>query len=274
MPGAALDTFEQIAGQLWPRLYRTAIALCRNRDDAQDLVQDTLVQAMRKWNQFEGRSDPATWLYTIAARLCHRRRRRRAGEPLKIEPLVELIPSATGPLADVSAALDPHETATRREVSRVVTQAIAELPTGFRVPLVLVDIAELKTSEAARILGIKETTVKTRVHRARLKLRKVLAEQLPSRAPSPCSHSRQVCLDLLQAKQDALDRKVPFSFSDGELCARCSSVMATLDVAAEACRTIGLDARPTLPASSAKTLRPPEKGHLRRRRAAAAAARG
>jgi RNA polymerase sigma-70 factor (ECF subfamily) len=234
--------FEEMAVRTRPRLLRTAAALCRNPDEAQDLVQDTLVQAYRKWDQFEGRSDATTWLYTIAARLCRRRHRRRAGEPQRLEPLADLLPSSEGPLVD-PATVNPHDTLAREELRRVVTQAIAGLPPAFRLPLVLVDIAELPIADAARVLGLKPATVKTRVHRARLKLRTVLAGALPKGRTVACTHERRVCLDLLEAKQQALDRGVPFALSEAELCDRCRSVMATLDLGKEVCRTLGHDTK-------------------------------
>lgn len=236
--------FEEVARRLSTRLYRTAVSLCRNRDEAEDLVQDTLLQAHRKWRQFEGRSDPSTWLYTIAARLCQRRHRLRAGEPNTLEPFDELLPPPAAPIVDFSALGDPQQAFDRQEIRRAVSAAVAGLPPAFRVPLVLVDIGELSIAEAARILGVKEATVKTRVHRARLKIRQQLARHLPTRACPTCDHDRQVCLDLLRAKQDALDRRVSFSMSNLALCERCSSVFATMDLGAEACRVLGRDAEP------------------------------
>ena len=117
--------------------------------------------------------------------------------------------------------------------------ALAELPVKFRLPLVLKDIAELSTAEVAEILGIKPATVKTRVHRARLALRKALSESLPKRPAPPPDHSRQVCLDLLESKQEALDRGVDFPVAPAELCTRCRSLFATLDLTYDACRYLG-----------------------------------
>lgn len=238
-PVKDLRSFEAMAERLGARLYKAAVSLCRNSDEAEDLVQDTLLQAFRKWDQFEGRSDPATWLYTIAARLCQRRHRRKAGEPSTLQSLDELLPPATGPIVDVSAIGDPHRAYSQNEIRNVASAAIAELPPTFRVPLVLVDIAEMSTSEAANILGVKEATVKTRVHRARLKLRQVLASQLPSRSYPGCEHERRVCLDLLRAKQESLDRRVSFSMSNHALCDRCASVFMTMDLGLEVCRLLG-----------------------------------
>ena len=67
------------------KMYGLALKLCRNPSEAEDLVQDTFLQAFRKWDQFEGRSEPTTWLYTIASRLCQRRQRPRSGEPRRLE---------------------------------------------------------------------------------------------------------------------------------------------------------------------------------------------
>jgi RNA polymerase sigma-70 factor (ECF subfamily) len=232
--------FGRVAEHLTPRLMRVAQQMCRSRQDAEDLVQDTLLQGFRKWHQFEGRSDPATWLYTIASRLCRRRHRRRAGEPPRLEPLSDLLPSAADPVLDLVAAGDgPLDAHLRADAEQAVKRALASLPLHVRLPLVLADIAELPTSAIAAILGLKEATVKTRVHRARLRLRRALLARLPGRPGPPPDHDRQVCLDLLRAKQESLDRGVPFQLSPQELCVRCRSVFAALDLGRDACGALG-----------------------------------
>ena len=172
--------FADVAERVAPRLFRIGVRMCGSADEAEDLVQDALLQGFRKWHQFEGRSDPATWLYTIAGRLCQRRHRRRAGEPSRMESFSALSPSAEDPVVALPAAgespLDEH---LRKDAERAVSTALAQLPPHVRLPLVLADIAELSTSEVARILGLKEATVKTRVHRARLSLRRALLAHLP-----------------------------------------------------------------------------------------------
>jgi RNA polymerase sigma-70 factor, ECF subfamily len=239
MSEVTVEPFEEVATRLAPRLYRAAVSICRDPHDAEDVVQDTLMQAFSKWHQFEGRSDPATWLYTIAARICRRHRRPRAGAPAVLESVEELLPSESGAFVDFSRRGDPAKHFDAASLQAAVARAVAELPPTFRIPLVLVDIAEMSTVEAALILGIKEGTVKTRVHRARLKLRQVLTAALPTHQQTPCDHDRHVCLDLLKARQDALDRKVPFTMSDHALCDRCGAVSATLDLAIETCQAIG-----------------------------------
>ena len=231
--------FSRVAEQVAPRLYRIAVRMCRNRDEAEDLVQDTLLQAFRKWGQFEGRSDPATWLYTIAGRLCQRRHRRRAGEPPRIESLSALLPSPADPVLALPAPGEgPLDEQIRKEAEHAVVDALGRLPVQYRLPLVLADIAELSTAEIARVLGLKEATVKTRIHRARLLVRKALLDRLPGAPAPPPDHDRQVCLDLLQAKQEALDRRAPFPYSPDALCARCRSVFAALDLGRDTCASL------------------------------------
>jgi RNA polymerase sigma-70 factor, ECF subfamily len=232
--------FSAVAETTAPRLYRIAVRMCGNPADAEDLVQDTLLQAFRKWKQFERRSQASTWLYTIAARLCQRRHRLRSGEPARVASLSDLLPSESDPVVALPSSSDgPLDAHVRNEAERVVAAALTRLPEHFRLPLVLADIAELTTPEIARILGLKEATVKTRIHRARLLIRRVLLEHLPARPAPPPDHDRQVCLDLLQAKQDALDRHVPFPFSSDELCVRCRSLFATLDLGRDVCGHLG-----------------------------------
>jgi len=236
-PAAAV---EQLMASEGGRIYGLGLRICRDSAAAEDLAQETFLQAFRKWDQFEGRSEPSTWLYTIAGRICQRWGRRRSGEPRQMESLSELLPSGESAVAALPAgeqnALDKKlESETRVRVDA----ALAGLPVKFRLPLVLKDIAELSTAEVAEILGIKPATVKTRVHRARLALRKALSESLPKRPAPPPDHSRQVCLDLLESKQEALDRGVDFPVAPAELCTRCRSLFATLDLTYDACRYLG-----------------------------------
>jgi RNA polymerase sigma-70 factor (ECF subfamily) len=222
------------------RLYSLGHRFCGNDDEAQDLVQDTLLLAFQKWNQFEGRSDPTTWLYRIAARACQRRHRKRSGEPRQLEPIEKLLPSGDTTIVDVAATNDgPLELLEKRENRVALEDAIATLPQNFRLPLVLKEIMELSVADVADILGVKPATIKTRLHRARLHIAKQLRQHLPQKDAPPRDHSQRMCLDLLKTKQDCLDRGVDFPVPQDELCARCRSLFATLDLGHEACRYVG-----------------------------------
>ena len=239
---AAVQELMESDGQ---KMYGLALKLCRNQSEAEDLVQDTFLQAFRKWDQFEGRSEPTTWLYTIASRLCQRRQRSRSGEPRRLESLTDLLPIGESSIPEIPTAADsPLDEHLKKEARDQVERALAELPVHLRLPLVLKDIAELSLSQVAQVLGIKPATVKTRVHRARLALRRALAEVLPKRhSPAP-DHPQRVCLDLLNAKQEALDRGAEFPVPQDELCTRCQSLLSTLDLAHDVCSELSLSGLP------------------------------
>lgn len=217
------------------KLYRLGLHQCGSEDEAYDLVQDIFTTAFRKWDQFQGRSEPSSWLYTIAVRLCRRRHRRRAGEPDRHVPLQDLLPGHGEVIAVVPEASDPLANVIRQEAREAVDAAISTLPLRYRMPLLLKELAELSIEEVGQILGLKEATVKTRLHRARLMLRRALERVLPKADLAAPDHSRTICLDLLRAKQEALDHGVDFPVPDSELCSRCQALFATLDLARDTC---------------------------------------
>jgi RNA polymerase sigma-70 factor (ECF subfamily) len=244
-PRPADQALTELVNTQGDRLFALGLRFCGNHDEAEDLVQETFLQAYRSWDQFEERSNPATWLYTIASRVCQRFHRKKSGEPAQMESLDELLPMGAGPMGVVPNTEDgPLDTALREESRREVEEAIAELPIEFRMPLVLKEIVGFSLDEIAKIMDIPEATVKTRLYRARLRLRQALEQALPTRdVPAPV-YSQQVCLDLLQAKQESLDREVAFEFPPDIVCERCSQLFATMDLAQDVCHDIGKGSMP------------------------------
>jgi hypothetical protein len=102
---------------------------------------------------------------------------------------------------------------------------------------VLKEMLELSIEDVAEALHIKPETVKTRVHRARLLLRKAMVERraMPKRSAKAPTYEKQVCLDLLKAKLDALDKGRAFPIGQPIVCERCQAVFAELDLAQHAC---------------------------------------
>lgn len=221
------------------RLYSLGLRFCGTPEEAEDLVQETFLSAYRGWEGFEGRARPGTWLYSIAARICQRMKRKRSGEPERLESLEAELPFGEPRMGVVPAAGEgPLDEEIRRESRERVQAAIAGLPVDFRMPLVLFEIAGLSLAEIATVLDVPAATVKTRLHRARLRIRKALEEALPTREVPPPIFAREVCLDLLHAKQEALDRGAAFEFPDRVVCERCAELFATLDLARDVCREI------------------------------------
>lgn len=241
----AREAIEDLMTRHGGTIYGLGLRICGSPQAAEDVVQETFLDAYRGWKGFEGRSEVTTWLYTIARRACTRLHRTRAGEPSKMVPLEELLPGDDDAVADLSR-IGPFDERVRREARERVDRALVELPEDFRMALVLVDLAELSIAEAARVLSIPENTVKTRVHRARLKLRKAVEEGLPRRPAAGLSASkdRNTCMAMLQAKQEALDRGVELAIPGEEVCERCRSLFATLDLSKEVCGAIREGAMP------------------------------
>lgn len=224
-----------------PKLYSLAYRLCGNAPDAEDMVQEVFLQAYRKWHTFKGRSSPGTWLYAIAARSCKSRLRRKGGVDRRMPAMSQLMPWNETQVArlpesgQTSKRFSPIEESVRRESERAVHQAIVTLPEHFRVALILKEMLELSVEDVAAAMGIKPETVKTRVHRARLLLRKAVLNRLPGReAPRP-TYEKRVCLDLLKAKLEAMDRGRGFPIGQAVVCDRCRAVFAELDLTQNAC---------------------------------------
>lgn len=239
MEKRAEEAVPELMATLGDKVFRFSLKFCGNREDAEDLAQETFLQAFRKWDQFEGRSSPSSWLYAIAARGCLRMRRKHSGEPERIQSLDEELPSGLSLVAKLPSREDgPLDEELRKEAVEIVDRALARLPLRFRLPLVLKEIAELSLGEISEILGVKEATVKTRVHRGRLFLRAELTRHLGEPLETGDDHEHQVCLDLLRAKMDALDRGVEFPVNPDNLCLRCKTFVESLDAAGEACRWV------------------------------------
>jgi len=155
------------------------VAVCRrilgNDEDALDAVQDTFLLAFRGLGAFDGRSRLSTWLYSIAVNSCRMKLRSRRRRPEFLVDWDEDDPGAArvealSPGGDRDAA-DALDAATARAIVRA---GIDRLPAGHRAILVLRDLEELDTGEAARALGIRPETAKMRLFRARQALRTLL----------------------------------------------------------------------------------------------------
>lgn len=239
-----------------PRLYSLASRLCGNPSDAEDMVQEVFLQAHRKWHTFKGDANPGTWLYAIAAHSCKARLRRKGGIDRRMPAVSQLMPwnETRNVDLDVVSSDDsngdrhgPVASAIERESARAVHEAILTLPENFRVPLVLKEMLELSINDVAKALHIKPETVKTRVHRARLLLRKAIVDRrgVPKRAATAPTYEKQVCLDLLKAKLDAMDKGRGFPIGQGIVCERCQAVFAELDLAQNTCARLADGKMPT-----------------------------
>lgn len=232
-----------------PKLFSLASRLCGNASDAEDMVQEVFMQAHRKWHTFHGDANPGTWLYAIAAHSCKAQSRRKGGVDRRMPALSQLMPwneTRNADLGGTGADQGPLAQVIEKESSRAVQESILTLPEHFRVPLVLKEMLELSIEDVAAALHIKPETVKTRVHRARLLLRKAILDRraLPKRPAQAPTYEKQVCLDLLKAKLEAMDKGRGFPIGQSVVCERCRAVFAELDLAQTACARLAEGSMP------------------------------
>jgi RNA polymerase sigma-70 factor, ECF subfamily len=219
--------------------------MCGNHEDAEDLVQETFLRAYRGWKDYRGLSAPSTWLFTIAARACKRFHRRSKDAPVRLESFYELLPSDDEGFLDVPSPDEgPLDDVLRGEARAAVEYGLSTLPAHFRIAFILKELGEFSMAEVAEILGIKEATVKTRVHRARLHLAKQLKKRFPKKKNAPPDFELQVCFAVFKAKMDALDQGRRFHMPDDHICHRCASMFTSLDLSLDACREIREGALP------------------------------
>ncbi len=229
-------------------LHGLAMRMCGNRADADDMVQEAFLQAFRKWHTFRGDSDPGTWLYAIAARSCKPRLRRKGGIDRRMPAMSQLLPWRETTVMAIAAAPEGGEDESERAESIARVQgAIARLPEHLRVPLVMKEVLGIRVEDVASALGLAENTIKTRLHRGRLALRKaMIAGAATVDAPRPI-FEKQVCLDLLKAKMAAMDRggvAAGFKVPQAELCARCRAVFREFDLVQDACAAMAAGSLP------------------------------
>jgi RNA polymerase sigma-70 factor (ECF subfamily) len=163
-----LAAFEEIYRTHSGRLYSVACRLVGNQADAEDLLQDIFLTAHRKLDSFRGDSALGTWLYRLATNLCLDHLRSKA---VRASQLTDALDDEPG-LADGPSRTLADRTVTRMDLER----ALAKLPEGCRAAFVLHDIQGLEHREVAEVLGVAEGTSKSQVHKARLRLRALLAE--------------------------------------------------------------------------------------------------
>ena len=165
------------------RVYAMVLSLLQNEADAEDAAQEAFLQAFRNLDKFRAEAKFSTWLISIA--LNEARSELRQKKTMKMETLDAgsdeegyVCPALLRDWREV-----PSEALERKEVRQILQLAVAELPGIYREIFLLRDVEELSVNESAQALGISVTSVKTRLHRARMMLQKTLAPQLKQFSP-------------------------------------------------------------------------------------------
>jgi len=157
------------------KLYRLGLKMLDNPQDAEDVLQEAFFKAYRGIKNFDGRSSLSTWLYRIAVNEALMFLRRKHPETVSIEEPDGDDPDDQEPLQIVDWCCLPEEELMSSEVRSRLDKAIRKLPTKLRVVFLLREIEDLSTEETAQALNLTETAVKTRLSRARMRLRDELS---------------------------------------------------------------------------------------------------
>ena len=167
--------FEQLVIENQNKVYSLALRLVNDREEAADLAQEAFVKAWQGLSSFQGESSFATWVYRLTTNVCidHlRKKKRREG----VEPSVSLNDEESGWAEPADRESDPQLLLERSERGKALARALARLPDWQRRTLVLRELSGLSYQEIGDALDIDLGTVKSRIARARLSLRKILLE--------------------------------------------------------------------------------------------------
>lgn len=234
------DALERLLEHHQRQIYRFGMKMCRDPEDAKDVLQDTLLAMARGVRDFRGASSISTWLYTIARSHCIKKRRKGKFAPEGEQSLESELGVEAAPLADPAPM--PDDSLAGKEVERALDRAIHTLDPMYREVLILRDIEGLTAPEVAEVLGITAQAVKSRLHRARLSVRERVAPLLgiptdAPRAPGTCPDvpslfSRYLEGEISQDVCVAMERHL-------EGCARCRGTCDSLKQTLALCRATG-----------------------------------
>lgn len=250
------EAVEKAIGLMQSTVYSFSMKVCGHPEDAEDTMQDVLFRSLGHLKKLQSPEALAAWLYTVTRNRCWRMRRKPANTRTRTLSLDELMPDD----AELSrlledAAASPEEHALGVEQHELLHGAVLRIPPQLRIVLVLHDMEELDTDQVAQILALKEGTVRVRLHRARLAVRKQMGallqgtqskkqrKQSTRRKPGSVHKRPEACRTLFANLSEYLDDRVEPRTCDEmrkhiEDCPSCVAFLRDLRAAIERCRSI------------------------------------
>lgn len=172
------SSFEELVKRHEKKIYNLAYRLTGSREDANDALQETFMQAFRKLSSFRGDSKFSTWLYRIAVNVCLMKKRKEK----KMKTVSLDAPVLTEKADEIKRELpddwskNPRATLENEEIRGILSNAIDSLPEEYRTVVILRGVNGFSNEEVAKMLEISLPAVKSRLHRARLFLRDTLSQ--------------------------------------------------------------------------------------------------
>ena len=177
------NAFDRFVAHFRAKIFHYSWLMCGQREDAEDVAQDTLLKIFESFDQLREPERVRPWVFRIARNACLMKRRKSVFAPSHELSLDDFIPAidhqdghAKLQIADWSEL--PDRQILQSEMKHVLDQAISGLPENYKSVILMRDVEELSTLETAQVLDLTEDVVKTRLHRARLAVRQKLDEYL------------------------------------------------------------------------------------------------
>jgi RNA polymerase sigma-70 factor (ECF subfamily) len=172
--------FAQLVEEYSPRIYGQALRMMQDPAEAEEILQETFLQVVRHIDNFRGQSQLGTWLYRIATNQALMRLRRKHPPSLPLDDAGQNGLETLPPSADWSKR--PEAELLDQEARHEMEKAIAELPESLRIVFLMRDVEGLSTAETAEALDVSISAVKSRLLRARLRLRNALSAYFSERS--------------------------------------------------------------------------------------------
>jgi len=213
--------YDRVLELIQQTVFSFSMKVCGHREDAEDTSQEVLFKATEHLPRLKDPGGLTTWLYTVAKNACLMKRRKTKSAPREMLSLEELMPDRDELEALKHSLPDsPEYSILREEEAERVRHAVLQIPPQYRLILVLHDMEELSTADVARITGLSENTVRVRLHRARLFVRRELQTKnsavrvAKSKRKARSQERPQSCREMFAGLSDYLDERL-----DDSLCA-------------------------------------------------------
>jgi RNA polymerase sigma-70 factor (ECF subfamily) len=246
-------SLEEALELLQNTVFSFSMKVCGQRQDAEDTMQEVLLKSIPYLPKFDSPKALMVWLYKVAKNRCLMSRRKSKFAPKEALSLEELMPDRQE-LQKLSGTPvgTPEASLLRRENAKRLREAVQKLPAEYRLILVLHDMEELSDGDVAEITGLRLGTIRVRLHRARLFVRKELAKQdqgrmrhqtpRPSGEMNPSAQPRQRrCKEMFAELSNYLDDELDDSLCE-ELekhmdgCEPCKAFLSSLEKSIQQCR--------------------------------------
>ena len=247
-------SLEQALELLQKTVFSFSMKVCGQQQDAEDTMQEVLLKSVPNLAKFDSPKALMVWLYKVAKNRCLMSRRKSKFAPKEALSLEELMPDRQE-LQKLSSSPEstPETSLLRRESAKRLRDAVQKLPPDYRLILVLHDMEELSDSDVAEITGLRPGTIRVRLHRARLFVRKELAkleqQHIHRETPQPFRRTelsakprQRRCKEMFAELSNYLDDELDDSLCE-ELekhmdgCDPCKAFLSSLENSIEQCRT-------------------------------------